>query len=99
MVQKLLNKIVDLEKDKEASSSRKPFIHFFKKKEENSPPQPPTDNSSVLNIPEFGMDNFCTFHQQPHSEKSCPRCIDSMNLVVNQILYVQLTKTKVKEEK
>ena len=33
MVQKLWNNIVDLEKDKEASSSRKPFRQFFKKKE------------------------------------------------------------------
>ena len=33
MVQKISNKIVDLEKDKEAGSSRKPFRQFFKKKE------------------------------------------------------------------
>ena len=63
MVQKLSNKIVDLEKYKEAISSRKPFRQFFKKKKENSPPQPPTDNSSLLNLTEVGMDNFCTFHQ------------------------------------
>ena len=72
MVHKLSNKIVDLEKDKEASSSRKPFRQFVKKKEEISPPQPPTNNSFVLNLIEVGMDNFCTFHQQPHSEKSYP---------------------------
>ena len=72
MVQKLSNNIVDLEKDKEASSYRRPFRQFFKNKEENSPPQPPTDNSSVLNLTEVGMDNFCTFHQQPHSEKRFP---------------------------
>ena len=99
MVQKLSNKIVDLDKDKEASSSRKPFRQFFKKKEENSPPQPLPDNSSVLNLTEVGMENFCTFHQQPHSEKSCPQWINSMNLVVNKQLDVQLTKPKVKEEK
>ena len=93
MVQKILNKVVELEKDKEVSSSGKPFRQFFKKKEENSPPQPPTDNSSVLNIPEFGMDNFCTFHQQPHSvdlfnEPSCESAI-----------ICQLTEPEVKEEK
>ena len=38
MVQKISNKIVDLEKDKEASSSTNPFRQFFKKKEENSQP-------------------------------------------------------------
>ena len=80
MVPKLSNKIVELEKDKEASSSRKPFRQFFKKKEENIPPQPPTDNSSVLNLIEVGMDNFCTSHQQPHSKKNFPQWINSMNL-------------------
>ena len=65
MVQNLSNKIVDLKKDKEEGSSRKPFRQFFKKKEENSPPQPPTNNSSMLNLTEVGMDNFCSFHQQP----------------------------------
>ena len=72
MVQKLSNKIVDLEKDKEAGSSKKPFRQFFQKKEENSQSQPPTNNSYVLNLTEVGMDNFCTFNQQPHSEKICP---------------------------
>ena len=45
------------------------------------------------------MDNFCTFHQQPHSKKSCPQWINSMNLVANQLLDVQLTEPEVKEEK
>ena len=72
MVQKLSNKVVDLEKDKEASSSRKLFRQFFKKKEENSPPQPPVDNSSMLNLTDVGMDNFCNFHQQPHFDKKFP---------------------------
>ena len=91
MVQKLSNKIVELGKDKEASSSTNPFRQFFKKKEENSPSQPPTNNSSVLNLTEVGMDNFGTFHQQPHYEKICPQWINSMNLVMNKLLDVQLT--------
>ena len=62
MVQKLSNKIVDLEKDKEASSSIKHFKPFFKKIDDIGPPRPPTDISSVLNFPEVGMDNFCIFH-------------------------------------
>ena len=72
MVENLSNKIVDFERGKEASSSRKPFRQIFKKKEENSPPQPPTDNSSVLNLIEFGMDSLRTFHQHPHFEKCFP---------------------------
>ena len=61
MVQNLSNKIVDLEKYKEASSSRNPFRQTFKKKEENSPSQPPTNSSYVLNLTEVGMDNFLYF--------------------------------------
>ena len=53
----------------------------------------------MLNLTEVGMDNFCTFHQQPHSKKSCPQWINSMNLVVNKLLEVQLIEPKSKEEK
>ena len=73
MILKLSNKIVDLEKDKEVSSSRKWFKPFFKKKEEVGTSQPPIYSSFVLNFNEVGMDNFCTFHQEPHSEKICPQ--------------------------
>ena len=52
MVQKLSNKIVDLEKDKEVSSCKKPFKPYFKKKEESGTYQPPVYNSSVLNFNE-----------------------------------------------
>ena len=45
------------------------------------------------------MDNFCTFHQQPHSEEKFAQWINSMNLVMNQFLDVQLTQPEVKEEK
>ena len=41
MVQKLSNKIVDLEKDKRASSSKKQFKPYFKKREEGGTSQPP----------------------------------------------------------
>ena len=45
------------------------------------------------------MDNFCTFHQQPHSEKNCPQWINSMALVMNQLLDSKLTETGKEEEK
>ena len=73
MVQKQSNKIAYLENDKEANSSRKQFKPFFKKREEGGTSQPPVYSSSVLNFNEVGMDNFCTFHQEPHSEKNCPQ--------------------------
>ena len=45
------------------------------------------------------MDNFCTFHQQPHSEKNCPQWINSMTLVMNQLLDSKLTEDKDEERK
>ena len=72
MVQKLSNKIVDLEKVKETKSSKKQFKPYFKKREESGTSQPLVYTSSVLNFNELGMDHFCTFHQEPHFEKSFP---------------------------
>ena len=45
------------------------------------------------------MDNFFTFHQQPHSEKNSTQWINSMTLVMNQLLDSKLTKTDNEEEK
>ena len=45
MVQKLSNKIVDLEKDKGAIYYRNPFNPYYKKKEESGQPQPSVHNS------------------------------------------------------
>ena len=72
MVQKLSNKIVDMEKEKGTSYYRNPFNPYYKKKEESGHTQPHVHNSIVLNFNEVGMDHFCTFHEEHHSEKSCP---------------------------
>ena len=52
-----------------------------------------------MNLTEVGMDNFCTFHQQPHSEKNCPQWLNSMTLVMNQLLDSKLTEDSDEEEK
>ena len=52
-----------------------------------------------MNLTDIGMDNFCTFHQQPHSEKNSPQWINSMTLIMNQLLDSKLTKTSKEEEK
>ena len=52
-----------------------------------------------MNLTEVGMDNFFTFHQQPHSEKNCPQWINSMTLVTNQLLGSKLTDADDEEEK
>ena len=61
VVQKLSNKIIDLENDKEANSVRKQYKPLFKKIDESGPSQPPTHSSSIFNFTEVGMDNFCAF--------------------------------------
>ena len=52
-----------------------------------------------MNLTEVGMDNFCTFHQQPHSKKNFPQWLNSMTLVMNQLLDSKLTKDSDEEEK
>ena len=51
-----------------------------------------------MNITEVGGDNFCTFHQQPHSEKKCPQWLNLMTLVMNKLLDSKLTKDSGKKE-
>ena len=52
-----------------------------------------------MNLTEVVMDNFCTFHQQPHSEKNWPQWINSMTLVMNQLLDSKLTEDNDEEVK
>ena len=66
MMQKLSNRIVDLEKEKEAQNFYKTY---YKKREDNNQTQPPPHSPASMNLIKVLMDNFCTFHQQPHSEK------------------------------
>ena len=87
--------MIYLEKEKEAHKSYKPY---YKKREDNTQYKPPPHNPSELNLTDVGMDNFCAFHQQPHSEKNCPQWINSMTLVMNQLLDSKLTKTNNEEE-
>ena len=58
--------------------------------EESGQPQPPLLNFVFLDFNEFGIDHFYTFHQEHHSKKSCPQWINSMTLVMNQLLDAQL---------
>ena len=69
MVQKLPNKIIDMEKEKEAKNKFKPY---YKKRDDNGPSKPPSHSPSAMNLTEVGTNNFSTFHQQPHSGKNFP---------------------------
>ena len=68
MMQKLSNRIIDLEKEKEARKAYKPYY----KREDNNQFKTPPHNSASMNLIEVGKDNFYTFHQQHYSEKNCP---------------------------
>ena len=96
MMQKLSNIIIDLEKEKEAQKAYKPY---YKRREDNNQSKPPPYSPASMNLTKVGMDNFFTFHQQPHSKKNCPQCINSMTLVMNQLLDSKLIEDNDEEEK
>ena len=52
-----------------------------------------------MNLTKVEMDNFCTFHQQPHSKKRFPQWINSITLVMNQLLDSKLIEPLDEEEK
>ena len=83
VLQKMSNRIIDLEKERDIQKTNKPH---YPKMEDNNQWQVPPPNLASINITEIGGDNFCTFHQQPHSEKKCPQWLHSMTLVMNKLL-------------
>ena len=58
-----------MEKEKE---DKKQLKTYYKKRDEICPSQTATHSPSPINLTEVGMENFCTFHQQPHSERNFP---------------------------
>ena len=68
-------------------------------REDNNQSKPSPYSPTSMNLIDVGMDKFCTFHQHPHSEKNCPQWINSMTLVMNQLLDSKLTKADDEEEK
>ena len=95
MMQKLSNRVIDLEKEKEAHKQYKPY---YKNRDDNSQPNPNPHSPSVMNLTDVGMDNFCAFHQQPNSEKNFPQWINSTTLVMNQLLDSKLIETGEKKK-
>ena len=58
MMHKLSNRVIDLEKEKEAHKAYKPY---YKRREDNNQPKPPPHSPASMNLTEVGMDHFCTF--------------------------------------
>jgi hypothetical protein len=82
LVKKLSNEVVYLKKNTdEGSSNPRSFYPFFNRND--NPPRPPEAPQIALNLDNFGKDNFCSYHQQNHSKKTCPLWVNSMTLVIN----------------
>ena len=96
MMQKLSNRIIYLEKEKEAQKYYKPY---YKRREENNQLMPPPHSPASMNLMAVGMDNFCTFHQQLNSKNNCPQWINSMTLLMNHLLDSKLIEADDEEEK
>ena len=96
MMQKLSNRVIYLERERENHKSYKPY---YREREDNSQPKPPPHSPATMNLTDVGMHNFCTFHQHPHSEKNSPQWINSMTLVMNQLLDSKLTEIDKEDEK
>ena len=60
MMQKLSNRVIYLEKEKEAHKAYKPY---YKRREDNNQHKPPPHSPVAMNLIFVGMDNFCTFHE------------------------------------
>jgi hypothetical protein len=85
LVKKLSIEVVDTNKnDGEGPSKQKKFHPFFKKI--NNQPKPSESPGLTLNVDDFNIDNFSYYHQMNHSEKKFPQWINSINLLINQLL-------------
>jgi hypothetical protein len=88
LVKKLSNEVVDLKKNIGEGPSRNRTFHPFFKRSDNQH-KPPEAPQLTLNLDTFGSDNFYSYHQQNHSEKTCPQWVNSMTYVINQLLDQQ----------
>ena len=94
MMQNLSNQIIDLEKERDIQKTYKPY---YPKREDKNQWKIPPPNLASINITKIGGDNFCTFHQQPHSENTCPQWLNSISLVMNKLLDSKLTEDSSKK--
>ena len=89
LVKKFSNEVVDLRKNVDEGSSRPRTFHPVFKRNENTP-RPPEVTQIALNLDNFRKDNLFSYHQQNHSAKTCPQWVNSMTLVINQLLDQQI---------
>ena len=82
----LTNEVSDLKRKKNdsilGSKAQKPFF----RKNNLTTSRPFSNPNTSLNVEEIDKDNFFSFHQASHTEKTCPQWINSMTAMVNQLL-------------
>jgi hypothetical protein len=89
LVKKLSNEVFNLKKNTGERTSRNIPFHPFLNKNDNQP-KPSEAPQLTLNLDTFGNDNFYSYHQQNHFEKTCPQWVNSMTSVINQLLDQQI---------
>jgi hypothetical protein len=86
LVKKLYNEVVDIKKNVgEGTSKPRTFRSFLKR--QDSPPKPPEPPHMDFNLESFNNDRLCSYHQLNHPERTLPQWVNSMTLVINQLLY------------
>ena len=76
-IKQLTNEISDLKKNK--GEGKKPFNQFLKKRTYSSLQIPLT---SGINLEYYAMENYCRKHHANHSERTCPRFINSFTTML-----------------
>lgn len=84
----LTNEVSELNRrSSEAFIGSKLFKLPFMKKNNNNQLAKSAQSSNVLyNVESLGMDNFCTFHQERHLEKTCPQWNHNLNTMVTNFV-------------
>ena len=93
VIKQLTNDIIDLKQNK--GEGKKPFKPFMKKRTYFSPIIPPT---SGINIEYYEMDNLCHTHHANHSERTCPKFINSFTVMLTPPEPLRKDKRSEKEE-
>ena len=79
IIKQLMSEIIDLNKNK--GEGKKPFKPFFKKKINTYTP-PSIAPTSCINLEDYVMNNFCRTHNANHSERTCPKFINSFTMML-----------------
>lgn len=73
----LMNEVSELKRRSSDAftASRKYFKLPFFKRNNSKPAKSAQNTNSVFSFESWGMDNYCTFHQEKNLEKTCPNGI------------------------